>query len=67
LCEKRKELWVENGFSEATKKGDPSGETGKTEALCNSKCDTIKIPSCSKAHSAEYIIGLNFAVLYQQW
>jgi hypothetical protein len=32
----------------------PSDETGKTEVPCRSRCDTIKIPPCSKALSAEH-------------
>jgi hypothetical protein len=32
----------------------PSEETGKTEALFYSRCDTIKIPLCSKALRAEH-------------
>jgi hypothetical protein len=39
---------------EATEWGSPSDETGKTEALCHSKCGTIKIPPSSKALSAEH-------------
>jgi hypothetical protein len=27
---------------------------GKTEVPCHSRCGTIKIPSCSKARSAEH-------------
>jgi hypothetical protein len=38
----------------ATKWGGPSDETGKTEATCHSRCDTIKIPPCSKTLSAEH-------------
>jgi hypothetical protein len=34
--------------------GGLSGETGKTEASCHSRCGTIKIPPCSKALSAEH-------------
>jgi hypothetical protein len=32
----------------------PLDETGKTEALCQGRCGTIKIPPCSKALSAEH-------------
>jgi hypothetical protein len=31
----------------------PLDETGKTDVPCHSKCDSIKIPPCSKAMSAE--------------
>jgi hypothetical protein len=34
--------------------GGPSDETGETEALCHSRCGTMKIPPCSKALSAEH-------------
>jgi hypothetical protein len=43
--------WVSQ---EVTEWGGPSDETGKTDALCRSRCGMIKIPSCSKAPSAEY-------------
>jgi hypothetical protein len=33
----------------------PSDETEKTEVPCHSRCDTIKIPPCSKALSAEHM------------
>jgi hypothetical protein len=38
----------------ATEWGGPSDENGTTEALCHSRCCTIKIPLCSKALSAEH-------------
>jgi hypothetical protein len=31
-----------------------SDETGKTEALCHSRCSKVKIPPCSKALSVEH-------------
>jgi hypothetical protein len=39
---------------EAIKWGGPSDETGKTEVPYHSRCDTIKIPPCSKALSADH-------------
>jgi hypothetical protein len=36
-----------------TEWGGPSDEIGKTKVPCNSRCDTIKIPPCSKALSFE--------------
>ena len=38
---------------EATNLGSPPGETVKTEALCHSRLDTIKVPNCLMAVSAE--------------
>ena len=40
-----------------TKWGRPSDETAKTEVLCHNRCDTIKIPHCSKTRST--LLGPN--------
>jgi hypothetical protein len=63
-----KDSWVGKIFQSTIKLGDwggPSDDTGKTEVPCHSRCDTIKIPPCSKALSAEQ--RPKFAALHEKF